>query len=87
MSANQPTHPPAQIDPVSVHAEAMEILQGLVRNHFGKRSRGRPRQNTEVTRIKNGVRQMLRASGVSTTPELEMTLMNRLLTRPLFDRE
>jgi hypothetical protein len=84
MSSIHPTHCPGQTDPISVHAEAMEILQGLVRNHFGKRSRGRPRQNTEVTRIKNGVRQMLRASGVSTTPELEMTLMNELLTRSLF---
>jgi hypothetical protein len=77
--------PPTEVS-ISVHAAALDVLNGLVRNHFGKRSRGRPRQNSEVSRIKAGVRKMLRASGVAATPALELALLTQLLNRSLFDR-
>lgn len=69
----------------SVHDTAMTVLRGLVRNHFGKRGRGRPRQNSEMSRIKKGLREMLRASKSSIGPEQELALLSQLLNRSLFE--
>ena len=75
----------AQINSVGVHETAMAILVGLVRNHFGKRGRGRPRQNTEVSRIKNGLREMVRASGAHINSDHELAILSQMLNRSLFE--
>lgn len=70
----------------SLNNTVMLVLEGLVRNHFGKRGRGRPRQNTEVTRIKKGLREMLKASSVTITQEQELALLGQFLNLSLFDK-
>jgi hypothetical protein len=67
------------------HHIAIAVIEGLVRNHFGKRGRGRPKQNSEYLRVKNGLRQMLRAAQISITAEQELVLMTRLMNKSLFD--
>ncbi len=73
-----------QMHVTAIQDTSMAILGGLVRNHFGKRGRGRPRHNSEVARIKNGLRAMVRASGMSVTPEQELALLTQMLNRSLF---
>ncbi len=73
-----------QEEQVVIGAVTMRMVQGLLFSHFAKRGRGRPKKNTEVSRLIRGFKAMVNASGVQLSPQEEAVILKQLLNQSLF---
>jgi hypothetical protein len=62
----------------------IRMMQGLLFSHFAKRGRGRPRKNSDVPRLIEGFRSMVKASGVAIDAHEEAIILKQLLNKSLF---
>jgi len=74
----------APAEQANLELVTMKLLQGLLLSHFAKRGRGRPRKNTEVPRLINGVKAMVKASGAAIDADEETILLRHFLNKSLF---